>query len=131
LRDTTIVGTAITVSALKVGDWFTVNLSNSFTQNNFDGIYQVAKSYKVTKNIPSVGFTTTLRVVEVNNVSFGSTNGVMNEEFAFGEFSWGKIQFLNRTVNNALEFTPNPYSGITTSPLIQREKPLKNNNYVV
>jgi len=131
LRDTTIVGTAITVSALKVGDWFTVNLSNSYTQNNFDGIYQVAKSYKVTKNIPSIGFTTTLRVVEVNNVSFGSTNGVMNEEFAFGEFSWGKIQFLNRNLKNALEFTPNPYSGITTSPLVQREKPLKNNNYVV
>ena len=49
----------------------------------------------------------------------------------YGEFGWGKIQFLNRIAATAKEFTPNPYSGITTSPLVQREKPLKNNNYVV
>ena len=55
----------------------------------------------------------------------------MNENVIFGEFGWGKIQFLNRVAKNSLQFTPNPYTGITTSPLIQREKPLKNNNYVV
>lgn len=132
MRDPTIVGTAVTVSGLKLGDWFTVNLSNSLTKNNFDGIYQVAHAYTVVKNAPSVGVgTTALRVVEVNNVSFGSTNGIMNENTIFGEFGWGKIQFLNRVAKNSLEFTPNPYTGITTSPLIQRERPLKNNNYVV
>ena len=130
MRDPTIVGVAVTVSGLKAGDWFTVNLTN--TQTDFDGIYQVAKAYTVVKNIPSVGVgTTALRVVECNNVGFGTTAGVLNENMTYGEFGWGKIQFLNRIAATAKEFTPNPYSGITTSPLVQREKPLKNNNYVV
>jgi len=134
MRDPMIVGTAVTVSGLKKGDWFTVNLSNSKTVNNFDGIYQVAEAFTVIKYSPSVGVgTTALRRIEVNNVAFGATGygGVYNNEIIWGEFSWGKIQFLNRIVKGALEFTPNSYTGITTSPLIQREKPLKNNNYVV
>jgi len=134
MRDPTIVGTAVTVSGLKKGDWFTVNLSHSKTVNNFDGIYQVAEAYTVIKNSQSVGVgTTALRRIEVNNVAFGATGsgGVYNNEVIWGEFSWGKMAFRNRVLKTALEFTPNPYTGITTSPLVQREKPLKNNNYVV
>jgi len=132
MRDPDIVGTAVTVSGLKKGDWFTVNLSHSETVNNFDGIYQVAEAYTVVQNIPSVAVgTTAFRRVEVNNVAFGVTNGVFNNDLIWGEFSWGKIQFLNRNTKYAVEFTPNPYTGITTSPLVQRERPLKSNAYIV
>ena len=133
MRDPAIVGTAVTVSQLKKGDWFTVDLSHSKTVNNFDGIYQVAEAYTVVKDAAAVGVgTTALRRIEVNNVAFGATGsgGVYNNETIYGFFSWGKVQFLNRLAKTALEFTPNPYTGITTSPLIQRQRPLKNSDYV-
>ena len=132
MRDPNIVGTAVTISQLQTGDYFVVNLSNfGLTTSTSDNIYQVSTAYNHTVDLTSVGLgTTTIRRVEVANVGFGTTVAGFTRGRDLGEYTWGKIQFLNRTVVDALEFTPNSYSGITTSPLVQRFRPLKFNNYL-
>jgi hypothetical protein len=131
MRDPNIVGTAVTISQLQTGDYFVVNLSNfGLTTSTSDNIYQVSTAYNHTVDLTSVGLgTTTIRRVEVANVGFGTTIAGFTRGRDLGEYTWGKIQFLNRTVADALEFTPNSYTGITTSPLVQRFRPLKFNNY--
>ena len=95
-----------------------------------DGIYEVSKAFNVVKDLTSVGIgTTTIRRVEVTNVGIGTTDNVFHNDYFWGEYSFGKIEFLNRLSTTALEFTPNPYSGLSTSVLVQRLRPLKFNGY--
>ena len=122
-------GAAITMSQLNIGDIFVVNNSNTISTTTMDGVYEVSKAYNVTKDLSSVGIgTTSIRRVEVTAVGIGTTTTINNEYF-WGEYSWGKVEFLNRSSINALEFTPNPYSGLSTSVLVQRLRPLKFNGY--
>ena len=122
-------GAAITMSQLSIGDIFVVNNSNTISTTTMDGVYEVSKAYNVTKDLTSVGIgTTSIRRVEVTAFGIGNTTTINNEYF-WGEYSWGKVEFLNRAVTNALEFTPNPYSGLSTSVLVHRLRPLKFNGY--
>ena len=132
MRDTNIVGTAVTLSQVQAGDLFVVNLSNfGLSTTNSDGIYTATKAYDFVTDLTSVGLgTTAIRRVEVNTVGFGTTTAGFIRGKNFGEYTWGRIQFKNRVAGNALTFTPNGYSGLTTSPLIQRFRPLKFNNYL-
>ena len=132
MRDTNIVGTAVTLSQVQAGDLFVVNLSNfGLTTSNSDGIYTATKAYDFVTDLTSVGLgTTAIRRVEVNTVGFGTTTAGFIRGKNLGEYTWGRIQFKNRVASNALTFTPNGYSGLTTSPLIQRFRPLKFNNYL-
>lgn len=131
MRDPNIVGTAVTISQLQTGDYFVVNLSNfGLSTSTSDNIYQVSAAYNSTVDLTSVGLgTTAIRRVEVANVGFGTTVAGFTRGRNLGEYTWGKIQFLNRATADALEFTPNSYTGITSSPLVQRFRPLKFNNY--
>jgi len=131
MRDPNIVGTAVTISQLNTGDYFVVNLSNfGLSTSTSDNIYQVSAAFNSTVDLTSVGLgTTAIRRVEVANVGFGTTVAGFTRGRNLGEYTWGKIQFLNRATADALEFTPNSYTGITTSPLVQRFRPLKFNNY--
>jgi hypothetical protein len=134
MRDPAIAGVAVTVSQLIPGDIFVVNESNIgiFTGNNFDGIYHVKSAETVTKNLSNIGLgVTQVRRVEFTSQGYSSGSGTFNNERIYGEYTWGKVQFLNRTLDTALEFFPENYSGLSTSPLMQRLEPLKFNNYNV
>jgi hypothetical protein len=132
MRDDDIVGTGITLSTLNADDLFVVNLSSfGLSTNTSDGIYRVSKAYDFVTDLNSVGLgTTAIRRVEVENVGFGTTVAGFTRGKDLGEYTWGKIQFKNRVATNALTFTPNGYSGLTTSPVVQRLRPLKFNNYL-
>ena len=129
LRDDDIVKTPITVSQLQEGDLFTVNVSANETDDDFDGIYKVAKAFTVQELNPAVGVTTALRRIEINNVSIANV-GTSGDSSIYGQFSWGKMT-ITRSPAKAKEFAPNPYTGISTAPLVQRARPLKTNNYIV
>ena len=131
LRNESVMGpgAAITMSQLVIGDIFVVNNSNNISTTTMDGIYKVSKAYNVTKDLSSVGIgTTTIKRVEVAAVGIGTTSTIKNDYF-WGTYSWGKIEFKSRPSTTALEFTPNPYSGLSTSVLVQRLRPLKFNGY--
>jgi len=122
-------GAAITMSQLIIGDIFVINNSNTISTTTMDGVYEVSKAYNVTKDLTSVGIgTTSIRRVEIASVGIGTSSTFKNDYF-WGEYTWGKIEFKNRSSTTALEFTPNPYSGLSTSALVQRLRPLKFNGY--
>ena len=130
LRDTNNVGTAVTISTLTEGDVFVINRSNfNIDGNNADGIYTVTNAVNLTKNLSNVGLgVTTIRRVEF--IVSGSTgSGSFNNNRVFGEYSFGRIDFDGRS-SNPLEFVPESYQGITSSPIIQRKNPLKFDNYL-
>ena len=134
MRDPNIVGTALTVSTLRTGDLFVVNLSNfGLSTTNSDGLYRAHYVYDHTVDLTSVGIgTTVVKRVEIENVGFGTTApGAFVRGRDLGEYTWGRVQFKNRVAAKALTFTPNGYAGLTTSPIIQRTRPLKFNNYLV
>jgi len=134
MRDASIVGFAVTVSQLSPGDFFVVNESNVgiFTDNNFDGIYYVKNAENITKNLSSIGLgVTVVRRIEFTSQGYSSGSGTFDNSRIFGEYTWGKLQFINRVPTMALEFFPEGYSGLSSSPLVQRFEPLKFNNYNV
>jgi len=134
MRDVSIAGVAVTVSQLIPGDFFIVNESNVgiFTDNNFDGRYYVKNAENVTKDLSSIGLgVTTIRRIEFTSQGYSSGSGVFDNSRIFGEYTWGKLQFINRVPTTALEFFPEGYSGLSSSPLVQRFQPLKFNNYNV
>ena len=143
LRTTAYVGTAITVSSLDVGDFFTLYNTNIqagvalTTQDNAgntlstastfsDAVYQVQSASTVQMTV--AGVSTYVRRIETNvtdlgTVSFGSTTT--------GNFSWGKIMFEART--NPQEFPSylsDGYVGVSTSGVLSRKNPLKYINYI-
>ncbi len=134
MRDDSIAGVAVTVSQLIPGDFFVVNDSNVgiFTDNNFDGVYYVKNAENVTKNLSSIGLgVTVVRRIEFTSQGYSSGSGTFDNSRIFGEYTWGKLQFINRVPTTALEFFPEGYSGLSSSPLVQRFEPLKFNNYNV
>ena len=156
MRDPEYVGIAVTVSGISAGDFFVVNESSGiFGTIDTDNIYRCTSASNVTVDLTSIGIgTTVVRRVEFPFTAIGSTNfsstqiffdatptkfdnqagiltgtGNMSYAPAYGEFTWGKINFINRTSATAVEFWPESYQGLSTSTLIQRETPLKYNNY--
>jgi len=133
VRSANNVGTAITISQIEENDVFVINRSNFSLLSNdtADGIYRATKAYDFEKDLSNVGLgTTTIRRVEFL-VSGSSGNGSFNNARIYGEYSYGKIEFINRVSSTALEFSPQPYAGITTSPIVQRFNPLKFDNYIL
>jgi hypothetical protein len=130
LRDSIIAGTAITMSQLSNDDWFVVNNSNiGLSTSNFDGIYQVQKSYGISTDLSSIGVGVTMVVRLEINTSIGTTDNTFRNERIYGEYSWGKVIFSNRELSEAKEFIANSYSGLSTSPILTRTRPLRYNNY--
>jgi hypothetical protein len=134
MRDTAVVGTAVTISGISTGDYFTINGSTvglSTGTDNFDGIYQASDVSTIQKDLTSVGIGTTMirRVEFVVSSGLGTDDGVFKGNLLVGNYSWGKIDFLGRTLTEGLEFTPTDYSGISSSPLVTRSRPLRFTDY--
>ena len=143
LRDSTVVGTAVTLSGISTNYYFVVNNSNvgsgvtSLYQDNsvlgvgtnfLDGVYQVAAVSIATTAVAGVGITYVARVT--TSVSHhGTKTGIGLTEF-YGEYSWGRIQLGTRVNAVALNsYTLNGYTGIATGGTVTRVVPLKNRNY--
>ena len=144
-RNAATVGTAITVSGITTGYYFTVFNSNvgasvtSLYQNGtvvgigtsfLDNVYEVASvSIGQTMGI-GIGLTYVAQVT-VSVQDYNGLTGLGHSEF-FGEYSWGRIQTSPR--GSARVFTSyagnsTGLSGISSSPIIERVNPLRYVNY--
>ena len=144
LRDTSIVGTAITVSQLDSGYYFTAyntNIGSGVTSIYSDGsilgigtqyldnVYEVSSVSIAQTEAPGYG-TTHVAQVTVSISDYNSLTGTGYSGY-FGDYSWGKIILGDRV--NASEFeayTQNGIGGISTSAIVARKNPLKYINYL-
>jgi len=145
LRDTAIVGTAVTISGIQTGYYFTVSNSNigsgltSLYQNNgvlgigttfIDNVYEVAAVSVAQTSTPGIALTYVAQVT----VSVDAYNGLINaglgySEF-FGNFSWGRIDMGARSSPKAFTaYTNNGFTGLSTSAVISRVTPLRSKDY--
>jgi hypothetical protein len=142
LRDSSIVGTAITVSGIQTGYYFTVfnsNVGNGVTSLRRDGsivsvgssfldnVYEVSSVSIAQTSVPGLGFTYVSRVT----VSVQNYNGLTGIGFSnfFGEFSWGRISAPLRSDAKQFIAYNNGLIGVSTSPIVERSNPLKYINY--
>jgi len=144
-RNASIVGSALTVSGISTGYYFTVFNSNvgasvtSLYQDGtvvgigtsfLDNVYEVAQvSIAQTMGI-GIGLTYVAQVT-VSVQDFNGLTGLGHSEF-FGEYSWGRIATAPR--GSARVFTSyagnsTGLSGISSSPIIERVNPLRYVNY--
>ena len=139
LRNTKVVGAAVTLSDISVGDYFTVKNSNvgsgvtslyqtgetlGITTQFLDSVYEVAAVSVGTTAVAGVGITYVKRVT-VSVEDYGNRTGIGLTEF-YGQFSWGKITLggrLNATAFDA--YLLKGTAGITTGAVINRVQPLK------
>ena len=149
LRNTSYVGTAITISQVDANDYFVVYNSNigiastNITSRDIDNIdigigtvfvdnvYQVDSASTVESNIIGIGITHVRRVY-ARVVGSGITNsGIVTTSNYFGEFSWGKISLTSRSESNQFNFYgTSGVTGIKTSAVVQRTTPLRYQNYL-
>ena len=143
LRDTKVVGTAVTLSDISVGDYFTIKNSNvgsgvtslyqtggtlGVTSQFLDAVYEVAAVSVATTAVAGVGVTYVKRVT-VSVEDLGNISGIGLTQF-YGEFSWGKITLGSRTNAAAFDaYLLNGIAGITTGGVINRIEPLKSIGY--
>ena len=110
LRDTKVVGAAVTLSDIAVGDYFTVRNSNvgsgvtslyqtggalGVTTQFLDAVYEVAAVSVAQTAVAGVGITY-VKNVTVSVEDLGDISGIGLTEF-YGEFSWGKINLGSRS----------------------------------
>ena len=161
LRDTSVVGSALTVSGIGTGDYFLIydsNIGSASTSiiskdidNNTIGIgtdfvnnvYQVQSVSNVSVANTAIGIatvgsaTTTVRRVSarvsgISTISGYSGVGIGTTAISFGNFSWGKIVLLGRSKENTYNFYGNVgVGGISTSGVVKRTLPLKFENYII
>ena len=143
MRDSSIVGTAITVSGIQTNYYFTVydsNIGNGVTSLYQDGstlgigtqfldnVYEVASVSIAQTEAPGYGTTTVAQVV-VSVSDYNSLSGIGYSEF-FGQYSWGKIDLGTRIDPIELNsYTLNGISGLSTSFVVTRLSPLKYLDY--
>ena len=125
--------------------------------NFVDNIYQVdTATNHITDGVTGLGTTTfrrvTAKIAGISTVTFASTkagfssitydfssagqgagsgwSGAFTTSFYLGDFSWGKINLVNRTESNEYTaWTRNAISGLSTTPIVQRTKALKSKSY--
>ena len=177
LRNTTYVGTAVTLSSINVNDYFVVYNSNAGigsttltsrdVSNNVvgigtsfvDNVYQVDTAFTTQSTVTGIGMTHVrrvfARVTGIGTIDFSSTSitfdstssvftfdsigsvgggytGIVTTSSYFGNFSWGRIDLTARSESNEFNFYGDRrVSGITTSAIVQRTKPLKFKKYLI
>ena len=161
LRDTSVVGSALTVSGIGTGDYFLIYDSNigsastSITSKDSGGntigigtdfvnnVYQVQSVSNVSVASTAIGIATvgtavtTIRRVNaivsgISTISGYSGVGIGTTAISFGNFSWGKIVLLGRSKENTYNFYGNVgVGGISTSGVVKRTLPLKFENYII
>ena len=142
LRESAIVGTAITVSGIQTGYYFVVSRSNvgngvtSLYQNGsivgngtsfLDNVYEVAAVSIAQTAVPGTGVTAVAKVT-VSVSDYNGLSGIGYSNF-YGDFSWGKIDATSRINPQSFEFYNNSLVGVSTSPIIERVNPLRYLNY--
>ena len=153
LRDSNLTGTAVTITSIQQYDYFMVRKSNvgvavttvtSFDDTGSivgvgtsfaDNVYQVAKVEGLTTSVSGVTTNVKRLFVDVDQFAEGYS-GITTSGDGFGQYSWGKIDVVDRGNTN----TYNAYtqsgvgltegSGITTSTMIVRSNFLKFTNYI-
>jgi hypothetical protein len=130
LRDTNIVGTAITLSSVDVNDYFvvrnssvgvgTTSITSLYSDNSTiigigtefsDNVYAVDSVELISKSV--AGVTTVVKRV-FSNVTNAPTGVVgIRTSPGLGDYSWGKVTLVGRT--KALTYPANTRSGIGTN----------------
>ena len=155
MRDESLVGTAVTVSQLSPGDYFTINSSLitpepnlvplisydtnfnivGMTTSFIDSTFFVEDAEIVSRNID--GVQTTLKRVSCRINRFDNATaptvypGDLVSSGYLGSFSWGKIILKERTKQNTYDPSSlNGYVGISSSTVIRRSIPLQYSDYL-
>tara|TARA_B100001564_G_scaffold131817_1_gene110423 strand:- start:44 stop:1024 length:981 start_codon:yes stop_codon:yes gene_type:complete len=147
LRDTSVVGTAITVSGIGSGHYFTAsetNIGSGLTSYEnaigtspvgvgtsfIDNIYKVHSAKTIQGPVLGIGATTLRRVtvsvssIEGLTVPVGVTT-VINPLY-YGKFSWGRLHdFIKEGTGAFTAITDDGITGIKTGPVIIRTRDLK------
>jgi len=142
LRNSSIVGTAITISGIQTGYYFVVYNSNvgggvtSLRQDNsivsvgnsfLDNVYYVSQVSIAQTNVTGFGVTYVAKVT-VSVSDYNNLSGIGYSEF-YGEYSWGKIVANSRPNPKSFDHYNNGLVGVSSSPMIERYNPLKYLNY--
>ncbi len=153
LRDSSIAGTALTISSISANDYFIIRNSNvglgSTSVTSFDSagntvgvgtsfadnVYQVASAESISTSVSGISTYVRRLFVDVNDFVYGVSGMTTSDNF--GSFSWGRIDINARAESNSY----NSYTlggigisegtGISTSTLITRSNFLKLQNYIV
>ena len=153
LRDSSIAGTALTISSISANDYFVIRNSNvglgSTSVTSFDSlgnivgvgtsfadnVYQVSNAVSISTSVSGISTYIRRLFVEVNDFVYGFSGITTSDNF--GSFSWGRIDITARSESNSY----NSYTlsgigisegtGISTSTLITRSNFLKFKNYIV
>ena len=144
MRDSSLVGTAQTVSGISTGDFIVVrdtflSIGSTFASavgvadTFLDCVYQVgsASTEMVTvTNEEVAGIVTAVRRIKCNVDTYGP--GITHTKRPFmGNYSWGKIVFEERTDTKTFDaYNESGVIGISTSGLVQRTNALKFKNYI-
>ena len=152
MRNTNLVGTAVTISGISTGDYFIVRNSNLGTASTsinslgtdnttiigtgvafIDNVY-VVNSVGITTQTIS-GVTTSISKVTVNtNLYPNGISGIITAPF-FGDYSWGKVTLLGREkiasypANTRSGIGTNELTGISTSTKLRRTKQIRFKNF--
>lgn len=154
LRDTSIVGTATTLTGLKEGYYFTVFNSNvgygvtSLDENNeivgigttcLDNVYRVSGiTTALERDIIGYGSTYVTRVIVSISTYYGLDSDIPSPDQVvsgfttdfFGKYSWGRLMLSQRTgVITYSAQTNNGVVGINTGSFVRRKNSLKFRNY--
>jgi hypothetical protein len=125
------------ISGITTGYYFSIsnsNIGNGIISLNrdespigvgttfIDNVYQVYSVSIGQTNVPGVGIT------DIASVTAKVDRNIVGTGFStyYGDFSWGRLHTFTR--ENPKNFIIQP-TGITTSPIVQRIKPLKYDNY--
>ena len=153
LRESTIVGTAVTLSSLSKNDYFIVSNSNvgslttSITsidhqdgstagigKSFVDNVYVVQNAHNVERNIIGIGVSVFRRVfVNVDDsFAFGTAGTISTTTLAgYGDYSWGKFVMASRAgLTSHIAYTSDGIIGINTSMRVERSQQLKSKNYI-
>jgi len=139
-------GHGITKSGIQTGNYFVVTSSSvgfgitSLTRGgsvlgigteNLDNVYEVYGTSQISRFIPSIGISTVIRVVTGVSRYNGLNTivGIASTAF-YASYSWGKINFSNRSTPKSFTVKTTRFSGITTNPIIRRKNPLAFDNYL-
>lgn len=141
LRNSEEVGTALTVSGIQTGYYFTIYdsiVGNGLTSINDDGsilgigttyidnVYQASDVKIISGDVVGVGSTNQIVRVIASIESYNNLSGIGNSQY-FGMFSWGRIYDFDRS-SSPKEFSlsiDNGISGLSTAPLVVRVNPMR------
>ena len=143
--DTTLKSLDITGDIIGIGTDFVDNIYqvNTVANHTTDGVVGLGTTTfrRVTAKIAGIStitFASTRAGFSSESLDFASAgqgagsggSGAFTTSFYLADFSWGKINLVNRNESNEYTaWTRNAISGLSTTPIVQRTKALKSKSY--